>query len=161
MKELCHVHWRDSGGLARAEMSTWRHICLSHAKWFGVSESRWLLWRNWRPIRLALCGHQSRQRDSVAPVWLVRLRPNLTGAGFFLLSLSLSSLFLSSLPLRMRSLSRCLSPAPTTLVYPRSCRTSVLIVPQGSSPFLIEYIYILRIVWSRLGIQKFLKKSFD
>jgi hypothetical protein len=52
------------------------------------------------------------------------------------------------------------SSSPAAVVHPHSYWSSFLVVSQGSSPFLTEYICIFRIVWSRLWIRKFLRKLF-
>jgi hypothetical protein len=56
------VHMTRLEGLARDWTLTWCHIGASHTTFSSVTESRHLLWRDWRLNCLAPHVHQSRQR---------------------------------------------------------------------------------------------------
>jgi hypothetical protein len=97
------VHWHGSWGWHTCTDTThgacacpvmWCHVGVSHVASSGATESRRLLWRNWRPNRRAPRVHQSRQsrwRDSITPIRLTRLALTWIGVQPFLL-LSLLSL---------------------------------------------------------------------
>jgi hypothetical protein len=68
---------RDTScALARAQPVMWCHVGANRVVSSGMNELRRLLWRDWRPSRLASCvhkSHQSRQCDLVVLDRLDRL----------------------------------------------------------------------------------------